>query len=463
MAANLFLKYHDVFDVMRAILENRLFTLISLNFLLSAAFEVFILVKRFFFGEVKESENREAFIGLKHFFSKAALVICVLGDYRQLKYIFNPTLVFCQYFNLMANVKINSFNFSTVDPSKKSHKRLFLLHILIFFTCLLKACSIVSNAKRVSPSKYQYAFDFISSALNSIQNIIKHFLYLNESLNDSASSYQTNKIIEFIICFFKLIIQTVILSKVLTSSNLYSYFALSFVINLAVCIQRILELYKWKKMCKFISTYFDIPTEEEIAEHDICIICRMKMSCTTSRKLHCGHIFHLECLRLYVGGSTQCPLCKKSIDQMIMDIKLRETQNEQTHFESGNMDDETLLDENNHENTFDDIQNIPNEEEIANPFQLFFQGPNQNHQNDIQHFDDSNPINNDSDETNSTPYTPINLNNNNIEDLPDETISKSNTALTKLIIEEKLLKQQIEEYQAKLNKVREQIKIATSK
>ncbi|RHZ40015.1 hypothetical protein DYB26_014229 [Aphanomyces astaci] len=46
---------------------------------------------------------------------------------------------------------------------------------------------------------------------------------------------------------------------------------------------------------------FPSPTEDEMNETDrICIICREEMTLDSSKKLPCSHIFHLNCLRMWL-------------------------------------------------------------------------------------------------------------------------------------------------------------------
>jgi len=56
-------------------------------------------------------------------------------------------------------------------------------------------------------------------------------------------------------------------------------------------------------------------TEEDLTENDnICIICREEMtvqadnnSSDVPKKLRCGHIFHLRCLKSWLERQQSCP------------------------------------------------------------------------------------------------------------------------------------------------------------
>jgi hypothetical protein len=39
-----------------------------------------------------------------------------------------------------------------------------------------------------------------------------------------------------------------------------------------------------------------------------CLICREGMDC--AKKLPCGHVFHLDCIRMWLQHQQSCPLCR---------------------------------------------------------------------------------------------------------------------------------------------------------
>ncbi|PNH00765.1 E3 ubiquitin-protein ligase, partial [Tetrabaena socialis] len=46
----------------------------------------------------------------------------------------------------------------------------------------------------------------------------------------------------------------------------------------------------------------------------VCIICREEMAGAGSNKrLHCGHVFHLHCLRSWLERQQNCPTCRASV------------------------------------------------------------------------------------------------------------------------------------------------------
>ncbi|RHY34219.1 hypothetical protein DYB32_001876 [Aphanomyces invadans] len=65
--------------------------------------------------------------------------------------------------------------------------------------------------------------------------------------------------------------------------------------------RRIVAYFRYRRITANMNERFPNPTEEEMNETDrICIICREEMTLETAKKLPCTHIFHLNCLRMWL-------------------------------------------------------------------------------------------------------------------------------------------------------------------
>eukprot|EP01103_Thecamoeba_quadrilineata_P000676 TRINITY_DN1058_c0_g1_i2.p1 TRINITY_DN1058_c0_g1~~TRINITY_DN1058_c0_g1_i2.p1 ORF type:complete len:622 (-),score=89.93 TRINITY_DN1058_c0_g1_i2:133-1977(-) len=61
-----------------------------------------------------------------------------------------------------------------------------------------------------------------------------------------------------------------------------------------------------------LNTKFPSVTPEELEQlNDDCAICRQPM--TTAKKLPCGHIFHMSCLKSWMEHHHSCPTCRRSM------------------------------------------------------------------------------------------------------------------------------------------------------
>jgi hypothetical protein len=62
----------------------------------------------------------------------------------------------------------------------------------------------------------------------------------------------------------------------------------------------------------FNSCRYPDATDVELRRYnDDCAICRDSMD--TAKKLPCGHMFHLTCLRSWLEHHGSCPTCRRSL------------------------------------------------------------------------------------------------------------------------------------------------------
>ncbi|PPR80893.1 hypothetical protein GOBAR_AA39817 [Gossypium barbadense] len=72
---------------------------------------------------------------------------------------------------------------------------------------------------------------------------------------------------------------------------------------------RVADYMRYRKIASNMNDRFPDATPEELAANDAtCIICREEM--TTAKKLICGHLFHVHCLRSWLERQHTCPTCR---------------------------------------------------------------------------------------------------------------------------------------------------------
>jgi len=68
---------------------------------------------------------------------------------------------------------------------------------------------------------------------------------------------------------------------------------------------------RYLRLTMNLDTRFPDAIEEELQTAGDCLICREGME--RAKKLPCGHLFHLDCLRLWLQHQQTCPLCRADI------------------------------------------------------------------------------------------------------------------------------------------------------
>jgi E3 ubiquitin-protein ligase synoviolin len=72
--------------------------------------------------------------------------------------------------------------------------------------------------------------------------------------------------------------------------------------------RKLLSFIKYLRLTQNLDSRFPDATPEEITAAGSCIVCREELH--NGKKLKCGHIFHLECLRMWLQHQQSCPTCR---------------------------------------------------------------------------------------------------------------------------------------------------------
>ncbi|KAE9451751.1 hypothetical protein C3L33_16294, partial [Rhododendron williamsianum] len=75
---------------------------------------------------------------------------------------------------------------------------------------------------------------------------------------------------------------------------------------------RVADFIRYRKITSNMNDRFPDATPEELNASDAtCIICREEM--TTAKRLNCGHLFHVHCLRSWLERQHTCPTCRAPV------------------------------------------------------------------------------------------------------------------------------------------------------
>ena len=77
------------------------------------------------------------------------------------------------------------------------------------------------------------------------------------------------------------------------------------------CQRKVMSFVKYMQLTRNLDSRFQDATPEEQAAAGNCLVCHEAL--TQGKKLQCGHVFHLDCLRMWLQHQQICPLCRANI------------------------------------------------------------------------------------------------------------------------------------------------------
>ncbi|KAK7319949.1 hypothetical protein RJT34_04678 [Clitoria ternatea] len=56
-----------------------------------------------------------------------------------------------------------------------------------------------------------------------------------------------------------------------------------------------------------------LPTVNDVTEEDVCSVCREGQREGENKRVPCGHVYHSNCITLWLEHCNSCPLCRQQI------------------------------------------------------------------------------------------------------------------------------------------------------
>ncbi|CAN1353809.1 ERAD-associated E3 ubiquitin-protein ligase HRD1A [Linum perenne] len=187
----------------------------------------------------------------------------------------------------------------------------FLLVVDSLF--LYSSVKYLIDTRQASVSLF-FAFEYMILATTTVSTFVKYVFYVSDMLMEGQ--WERKAVYTF---YLELI-------RDLLHLSMYICFFLVIFMNYGVPLHLIRELYetfrnfkirvadylRYRKIASNMNDRFPDATPEELDVSDAtCIICREEM--TTAKKLVCGHLFHVHCLRSWLERQHTCPTCRAPV------------------------------------------------------------------------------------------------------------------------------------------------------
>ncbi|KAK6157864.1 hypothetical protein DH2020_012112 [Rehmannia glutinosa] len=202
---------------------------------------------------------------------------------------------------------------TTPTVSKLSHIRIisFMVFLLLVDGIFLyNSIKCLVETRQASISLF-FCFEYMILAMTTVSTFVKYIFHISDTLMEGQ--WEKKSVYTF---YMELIRDLIHLA-------LCMCFFLVIFLNYGVPLHLIRELFetfrnfrvrvtdyiRYRKITSNMNERFpDATPEELIATDATCIICREEM--TAAKKLVCGHLFHVHCLRSWLERQNTCPTCR---------------------------------------------------------------------------------------------------------------------------------------------------------
>jgi len=324
----------DMAYLSKMVLEEEIWCVLAfVNIIVCLLFLFGKCLIRFFFKSLRDVEKEMMHDRLVNYFLMKTVFVCAVFELRA-----EGLLTWVAWFTVIGYLRIfgmlcrDRFEYLAFNPntSTSSHVKIISLLGLILFSNVI----VLIWGIRSFPVGWIFLSLFVFECcilfLDVLQTLIKYAIHLKDLASEKV--WETRSILMYYTEFITDIL-------IQFSTFAYNFFILIFHGNNFLLIDIILvsnihasaySLHKkvrqyidFRNALIFMRTTFAAATEEEIKQYnDNCAICREPME--TAKKLPCGHLFHLSCLRPLVAHQNFCPTCRHVLSPAINE-KLHQT------------------------------------------------------------------------------------------------------------------------------------------
>ncbi|GAX73837.1 hypothetical protein CEUSTIGMA_g1287.t1 [Chlamydomonas eustigma] len=299
------------------------------NLCFAAALCLYKLVIQVFLGNLRDLEVEMIRERLSSTVMESLLALTIFREeFSSLFVAMFGTIIFIKVLHWLVQDRVDYVEV-TPNVSILHHARLValminLLCVDIFFLQHTIHGTIESSGQSVM---LLFAFEFIILASNIIRFSLKYVMSMIdvhlEGRWESKGTYVfylelvTDLLHLFVYCVFFLLVFTNYGLPLHLVRELYSTFR-----NFR---NRIVDFLRFRQVTARLDRFPDATADDLQRSDGVCIICREEMTASGSnKKLFCGHVFHLHCLRSWLERQQNCPTCRGSVfrrpDPVVPDV-----------------------------------------------------------------------------------------------------------------------------------------------
>ncbi|OHS96731.1 hypothetical protein TRFO_37082 [Tritrichomonas foetus] len=322
IAARSYLEYENLYEASVSLITNKFYSLFTINFFVALTLLSVNLLILFFFGSFKNDKQKIpeflGDLGSSLFFNM--IFLSTELEKRHIGYVM--IAIFLPYILFFVDNKINLFYVTAETPKLEVHKRVMKGQIILLFSTFYLLVRFLSYYHQNGSQILILLSRQISLSLPAIiKNIIQHIVFIVDRRNfgNSKSSCKINLTTETLTEISRLMVNIIFFGHfvVRCSFGLHAFMIFNIIANLWKLITKVMSLIQYYKLLNDLRVVLPAPSHEDLTKDSTCIICRGTMSESDSKKLPCGHCFHLDCIERWISQQQKCPICKTDLPSYI--------------------------------------------------------------------------------------------------------------------------------------------------
>jgi E3 ubiquitin-protein ligase synoviolin len=230
-----------------------------------------------------------------------------------------PLPIFIRHVAFVFHERILSFSHSHNVPSLHDHQRLITGQVLVLFGELCLMFHFLQMFIEGDSFWLLLTLHFSFSVVDTASDIVTHIILVSDrrSGGNSQSAFRANLVAQLVFQVLHLVLGALFTIAELKQAFFPLWALRSIWDSVRAIMDKFLTFWKWHSLRRLISDRLPAPDDTELGPESLCVICRAALSQEDSRKLPCGHLYHIDCLDRWLSKNKACPFCQKDISRLL--------------------------------------------------------------------------------------------------------------------------------------------------
>lgn len=288
------------------------------NLSFAMALAMYNLVIKVFLGTLREIELERVKEKLSSAIMETCLALTIFREEFNIGFVGMFTvLTFVKVFHWLVEDRVDYIEV-TPSVSRLAHVRIvsFLLVLLGMDVLFLHHTIAATLDQKGHSVQLLFAFEYIILASTAAATLLKYLLSMLDTAMEGRWEGKGTYVfyLELLKDMMHLFVYCIFFVIVFSNYGLPLHLIRDLYMTFRNFKARIADFLRFRQVTARMDRFPDA-TAQDLARCDgICIICREEMApAGLNKKLHCGHVFHLHCLRSWLERQQNCPTCRMSV------------------------------------------------------------------------------------------------------------------------------------------------------
>jgi E3 ubiquitin-protein ligase synoviolin len=303
------------YPIILFLVTSKLSFLVAANLVVAFGIVFGKVLKSVYFGRLRDTEVEQLVERCKYSIMETCLALTIFRhELTPFVLLLFGFLLFTKVFHWLCRGRIDHLE-QVVPVPVHTHLRMqFLLFCLILvdvavaYRCI--EVTILAGNKSVL---LLFGFEFVVLLIGAFNYAVRYALLVADSVRENGLQYKGFyiMILDILCDGLKFVIYVAFFSLVFVHYGLPIHIVREVWICFLTFQQRLLSFIRYMRLTRRLDERLEDASPEEIEHAGNCLICREAM--TSGKKLSCSHVFHIDCLRMWLQHQQSCPLCRTEI------------------------------------------------------------------------------------------------------------------------------------------------------